>query len=96
MYLDEIDVELEDERPLWQKVLFRSFKILVGLAVVAGLIYLSGVREFFFYRRTPDMQVETMESVLQEEEIELPLSAKIIKVEESAKDQKEPWKRFWI
>lgn len=83
--LDEIDVELEKERPLWQKVLFRSFKIIIGLAVVAGLIYLSGFREFFFYRRTPDMRVETMESVLQEEEMELPLSAKIIKAEESTK-----------
>ncbi len=83
--LEELEVE-EEPKPLWQRILWRSFKVVVGLAVVVGLIYLSGFRQFFFYRKTPDVQVERMESVLQAEEIKVPISAKIIRASESNKE----------
>ncbi|MEF8846843.1 MAG: M12 family metallo-peptidase [Candidatus Paceibacterota bacterium] len=83
--IDEIDVEPEP-RPLWQRVLLRTLQIVIGLAVIAGLIYLSGFREFFFYRKTPDnIEAQKIESVLQAEEIELPITTYIMKSEKGTK-----------
>lgn len=84
----ELEPELEQkkERPLWKKILGYSLRAAIGLAVIAGLIYLSGPRQFFFYRKTPeDIKAEKMESVLQAEQIEIPIWARIIQVQSSPK-----------
>lgn len=79
--VEELEVELEP-RPLWQRMLLRTFQIVIGLAVVAGLIYLSGFKQFFFYRKTSDnIKVEQKESILNAEEIEVPVTANIIRAE---------------
>jgi len=83
--IDEISVELE-EKPLWQRILQRILVVILGLAVIAGLIYLSGFRQFFFYRKTPqNIEAQKMESVLQAEEIEVPVTAYIMKAEQGTK-----------
>lgn len=83
--LEEIEVEPE-LKPLWQRVLVRVFQIVIGLAVIAGLIYLSGFRQFFFYRKTSEnIEARQMESVLRAEELQLPISARIMKSESGSK-----------
>jgi len=83
--LDEIEIAPEP-RPLWQRMLLRSFQVVIGLVVIAGLIYLSGFREFFFYRKTPkNFEAQRMESVLQADQIELSVTAYIMQAEEGTK-----------
>lgn len=83
--IEKLEVELEP-RPLWQRMLLRTFQVIVGLAVIVGLIYLSGFKQFFFYRRTPEnIEVKQMESVLRVEQIKVPVVANIVRVENSNK-----------
>lgn len=83
--VEELEVEL-GPRPLWQRILLRTFQVVIGLAVVVGLIYLSGFKQFFFYRKTSkNIKVRQRESVLNAEEIEVPVTANIIRAKESNK-----------
>jgi len=77
--------DVEKETPLWKKVVWRFIIILVSLIVIAGLFYISGFRQYFFYRKTPsNVQVQEMESVLNEETITVPVIARILRAENSS------------
>lgn len=57
----------------------------IALVVIAGLIYISGLRQFFFYRKTPEkLKARKMESVLEAKELAVPVYARILRVEDSS------------
>lgn len=76
--------EIEKETPLWKKAGWRFLIILVSILVIIGLIYFSGLKQYFFYRKTPtNTRVEEMESVLKAETITVPVVARILRAEDS-------------
>lgn len=87
--IDEIEpleeVEIEKERPLWRRVLWRVVAGLTALVVIVGLLYISGLRQYFFYRKTPqNVEARKMESILGAETMTVPVYARILKVEGSS------------
>lgn len=77
-------VEIEKEKPLWRRVIWRIVASFVALVVIVGLLYLSGLRQYFFYRKTPEnVEARRMESIIEAELIEVPIYARILQVEGS-------------
>ena len=77
--------DIEKETPLWKKVVWRFVIALVSIIVIIGLIYFSGLRQYFFYRRTPsNTNIQEKESVLNEETITVPVVARILRAEKSS------------
>lgn len=72
-------LEQEARRSTARKIV----RIAVVLLVIAGLLYLIGFRSLFLYRRTPaDVQQTPTQSVLELEEITIPLSVFIVRNDE--------------
>lgn len=62
----------------------RFFLVSVGLLVVVGLVYLSGIYQALFYRRTPsEIEQTRVESVLDAERITIPVRAFVFQNDES-------------
>ena len=76
----EEEPELEDEQPKKRPRWFR----IIGVFVIAGLIYITGVQQALFYQRTPlgTPQQET-ESVLDAETIDVPLHIFVFRNDEA-------------
>ena len=65
-------------------IVFKIVQALVGLAVIAGLVYLSGLHQYFFFHKTPSsIQQKELESAIEAERISLPLSVFILRNDES-------------
>jgi len=70
---DETEVEeQEEERP---GVVYRFFRGVVAIAVIIGLLYLSGVYQYFFFQRTPrTIEQEETKSAVDAERLSVPLT----------------------
>lgn len=74
--LFQIDPELENEEPTWQDKLRQAIIWVTAVAVVLGLLYLSGIYQALLLRRTPSaVQQDSIESVLDAEKFLLPVRA---------------------
>lgn len=72
----ELDAEEEFSPP---SRLRRSVQVVVGLIVIIGLVYFSGVYQAFLYRRTPSgVEERRMGSVLDAETITVPVRAFVL------------------
>lgn len=81
--LKEAALEEEEPQPFWKKALKRGIIGFLSLLVIAGLLYLSGFRLFFFYRKTPEnLEAKKMESIIHAETLEVPVYARILMVED--------------
>ena len=75
-----IEEEEEIQRP---SILARIAKGVIVLLILWGFIYLSGFSQYFLYQRTsPEVQQESVTSVINEKEILVPLSIFIIQNDE--------------
>jgi hypothetical protein len=58
----------------------RIFRVVMALVVAVGLIYLSGVYQYFFFQRTsPSIEQEVVETSLDAERLVVPLTVIILK-----------------
>lgn len=82
--LREAALKEGEAEPAWKKILRRIVIGLLSLLVIAGLLYLSGLRSFFFYRKTPeDLEAKKMESIVGAETLQVPIFVRMLKVEGS-------------
>ncbi len=79
-YKEEIDPLLEEEEEIEESSFLKLVKILVVFIILGGLIFISGLREYYFLSRTPPgARQPVMESLISEENIELPLKIFLIR-----------------
>lgn len=82
--LKEAALEERGSQPFWKKALKRGIIGLLSLLVIVGLLYLSGLRLFFFYRKTPEnLETKKMQSIVKSKTLKVPVYARILKVEGS-------------
>jgi len=89
------DFELEEDatRSLIRKILYG----VVAFLTVLGLLYISGIRQYFFYRRTPaTIEQEHIGSTLDVEEISLPLTVFILVNDESNGSERSEENAMWL
>ncbi len=83
--LDNLDPELfepELREPTRREKIFRVVRVVVAILVVMGMVYLSGLYQFFFYQRTsPAIEQEILGSALDVEEMVLPLNVFVLRSE---------------
>ena len=73
----------EEEEIQGPSVFARIFKGIVVVVILIGFVYLSGVSQYFFYKRTsPDVKQEPVVSAIDAEEITVPLSIFIVRNDE--------------
>ncbi len=73
------EFDLEEEAEDGSK-LVKVGKILLALVLVLVMVYFSGIREYFFFRRTPESATITeMEKVLEVESVDLPVTVFLIR-----------------
>src|SRR6056297_1146936 len=83
--LREAAKEGEKEEPIWKQAAKRTIIGVLSLLVILGLIYLSGIRLFFFYQKTPEnVEAKKMESILAAKTMRVPVYARVIQTEGSA------------
>jgi len=59
---------------------FRIVQAILGLAVITGLVYLSGLHQYFFFHKTsPAVQQKELERAIEAERISLPLHVFILR-----------------
>jgi len=76
---EDIKDDIEEEFESRPSVVSRIFRAVVVLAVIGGLVYLSGVYQYFFFQRTPSFIVqEEVETSLDEEQLIVPLTIFIL------------------
>lgn len=79
-----IDQEGEEEEIQEPSVVSRVLRWIVALAVLVGLVYLSGLDQYFFYQKTPaQVKQEPVASAVDAKEIVVPLSLFIVRNDES-------------
>lgn len=84
---DEFETE-KQELTLKQKI-SRIIRAIVAIAVILGIMYVSGVYQYLFYRKTPaTIKQERMKSMLEAEIISLPLSVFIVSGEDSWRSER--------
>ncbi len=70
--IDDLYLEEEEERD--KSFSLRLLKIAVALLLIAGLVFISGIREYLFFTKTsPDTDYPPMEEVIEGERIVVPL-----------------------
>ncbi len=67
---EEEYIEEQKPRPIWQTLLLTG----VAIMVILGLLWLSGGRQAFFYRKTPPIKEKELQSILEAEKIVVPLN----------------------
>ncbi len=75
-YIEEIEEEIEEES------FFKSFpvKVFFVALLIISLIYISGIREYLFYQRTPtSTKLQAPEPLFKAEEIIVPVSVFVVK-----------------
>lgn len=71
---DFADKELTLKQKVWQWT-----RVIIGLLAIVGIIYISGVYQYFFYKRTPtSIKQQPITSVLNQATIRLPLNIYIL------------------
>ncbi len=74
------ETERETEKGQTSHLFLRLIKVGTALMLILGMVYFSGLREYFFFRKTPtDVTVREVEQVLQVENRELPIRIFIIR-----------------
>lgn len=76
---DLFEPEEGRETTFWDKI--RTFlKVLVAFVAVLGMIYLSGLYQYFIYQRTPQaIEQKPVETLLSAEEVEVSLSVFVVR-----------------
>lgn len=67
---EEEEIEKKEPKPIWKTLLVTS----VVLMVIGGLIWLSGGYQAFLYRKTPPIKEKELQSILEAENIVVPLN----------------------
>ena len=76
----EEEILEQEETPQEPSIPSRIVRGILALAVLLGLVYLSGLDQYFFYQRTPaGVQQEPVVSAVDAEEILVPLSVFILR-----------------
>ena len=75
-FIEQFEEEQEEKK---RGIVSRIFRAVVVFAVIGGLLYLSGVYQYFFFQRTPPFVVqEEVETSLDEEQLLVPLTIFIL------------------
>ncbi len=82
--IEKENFESESKELTPREIAFRVFRGLIALVAIFGLLYLSGIYQSSFYRRTPlGIKEENLESRLDAENISLPLTIFILANDDS-------------
>ena len=74
IYLPEEGEEVPEPSKAWEVI-----RIITSLIVLGGLLYISGIEQYFFYKRTPEsVQEKSVESILDAEAIFLPVAVFVL------------------
>jgi len=88
----EEEFEQQDEdykEPTAREIAWRYVRRIVALVVILGMLYISGVYQFLFYQKTaPNITQESVESALDVEAINIPLTILILKNSEELGSQR--------
>lgn len=83
-YLPE---EEEEEAPEPNKT-WEVIRIITSLIVIGGLLYISGIEQYFFYKRTPEsVQEKSVESILDAEAISLSVAVFVLRNENNGSER---------
>ncbi len=86
----EEDFFEEEETPSEPSFFWRFLKIFIALVLLFSLLYITGIREYFFYRKTPiDVKLDPPSAVLEAEKITVPVSVFILREGSFRSERKE-------
>lgn len=75
---EELEEEIEDKS--LSNFLFTALKIFTALVVLMGMIYISGLREYLFFRKTStDIELNNLEKSKKWEEVDVPFQVILIR-----------------